>query len=313
MKINKLVRIEFGSYSHSNNRLKGDGKRAISGASAPVDVFHKIRLYRADCLDSMAQLPPKSVDLVLADLPYGATRQKWDKMIPCDQLWQAYARVCKPNANIIFTATMRFAANLITSNPKGFRYELVWGKNKPTGFLNASRMPLRQHELILIFQNTGIGIYHPQKSSGHPPLHAFTKHDATAPGVYGAMRNGNCSSGSTERQPTSLLHFPVVNNDDPRRIHRNQKPVSLLDYLIRSYSDPGDTVLDNTMGSGSTGTACINTGRNFIGIEKDAKYFMGAVKRIGSAAKAAAKNPTANQQLICRHNRIMKIKKTANS
>lgn len=263
--------------------------RITNHQHAHVNNSHKIQLHNGDCLGVMAKLPANSVDFVLADLPYAVTQQKWDSLIPTNQLWPAYDRVCKPAASIVLTATNPFASLLIASQPKWFRYDMVWLKNKKTGFLNAGHMPLRQHELVLVFRKTGKGTYHPQKSAGHAPVNAVTlREKAVGPAVYGSMRKRTASGGSTERHPTSVLHFAVVNNDDPCRIHRNQKPVALLEFLIRTYSNPGDVVLDNTMGSGSTGVACLNTGRSFVGIEQNTTFFIGAVTRINQAAKIAA-------------------------
>ena len=158
--------------------------------------------------------------------------------------------------------------------------------------MNANRMPLRQHEHVLIFNKPGKRIYNAQKSAGHPPVHAVSaRQNAVSAAVYGAMRKRTASGGSKERYPTSVLNFPVVNNDDPARIHRNQKPVELLAYLVKTYSNDGDNVLDNTMGSGSTAIACLYTGRNFVGIEQDAAFFSGALKRIQLAAKTDYKKP----------------------
>jgi site-specific DNA-methyltransferase (adenine-specific) len=222
--------------------------------------------------------------MVLCDLPFGVTRHKWDSVIPFIPLWQSYARVCKPAANIVLFAIQPFAAALIASKPTWFRYDLIWEKNKPTGFLNANRRPLAKHEAILVFRMQGSGFYHPQKTAGHPPMHAVNNGKHFGDATYGSHYKAATRGGSTERFPTSVLHFPRVNNDDPHRVHPNQKPVALLENLIRTYSTDGDTILDNTMGSGSTGLASIRCGRNFIGIENDPEYFDAAEEWLLSAS-----------------------------
>ncbi len=233
-----------------------------------------------DCLDIMPTLRDESVDMVLADLPYGVTQNEWDRVIPFDRLWDEYRRVTKRNAAIVLTATQPFAAQLIVSNTAMFRYDLIWRKNKSTGFLNANRMPLRQHEIILVFYRR-LPVYHPQKSHGHKPVHSFTKH--TSDGTnYGETKRIS-GGGQTDRHPTSIIDIPVVNNDRGVKIHPNQKPVELFEYLIRTYTDQGAVVLDNCIGSGTTAVACINTGRQYIGIEKNAEYCRSAYERIQHA------------------------------
>jgi site-specific DNA-methyltransferase (adenine-specific) len=236
------------------------------------------RIVNGDCLDIMPTLPDSSVDMVLADLPYGVTQNSWDQIIPFDQLWGEYRRVTKTNAAIVLTATQPFAAQLIASNYKMFRYDLVWQKNKSTGFLNANRMPLRQHELILVFYHR-LPTYHPQKTTGHSPVNSFTKHTSDGSN-YGKTKRGIQGGGQTDRHPTSVIEFPVVNNDAKVKLHPNQKPVELFEYLIRTFTDPGDVVLDNCIGSGTTAVACLNTGRHFIGIEEDSEFCRAANERV---------------------------------
>lgn len=235
-------------------------------------------ILHGDCLDIMPTIPDASIDMVLADLPYGVTQNVWDKVIPLDRLWDEYRRVTKPNAAIVLTATQPFAAQLVASNPKMFRYDLIWRKNKSTGFLNANRMPLRQHESILVFYHR-LSVYHPQKTTGHAPVHSFTKHTADGSN-YGNTRRGISGGGQTDRHPTSVIDIPVVNNDATDKIHPNQKPVELFEYLIRTFSDDGAMVLDNCIGSGTTAIACLNTGRHFIGIEQDTEFMRLANTRV---------------------------------
>jgi len=240
-----------------------------------------IKLYQGDCLELMKDIPDGSVDMILCDLPYGATRNLWDREIDMCLLWQEYSRIIKECGAIVLFGQGMFTADLMKSNPKMWRYNLIWEKTHPTGFLNANRMPLRLHEDILIFYKKQ-PTYNPQKSNGHTPVHAYTKH--TSDGTnYGATKVGISGGGSTERFPTSILRFK--SDKQTEAYHPTQKPVALLEYLILTYTNEGETVLDNCMGSGSTGVACVNTERNFIGMELDQKYFEIAKRRIEEAEK----------------------------
>lgn len=235
------------------------------------------QIFCCDCIEAMAQMPSHSIDMVLCDLPYGGTHNYWDLPIPLDDLWGQYRRVTKPNAAIVLTATQPFASQLIASNTKMFRYDLIWEKNRPTGFLNSKRMPLRSHESILVFYRA-LPTYNPQKTKGHKPLNSYTKYrgDGTNYGKTGISAGG----GQTERLPTSILRVPVVNNDTGERIHPTQKPVELFEYLIMTYTNPGELVLDNCMGGGTTPIACLSAGRDFVGIELHQEFFDSASRRI---------------------------------
>jgi len=235
-------------------------------------------IVHGDCLDVMPLIESHSIDMVLCDLPYGTTaRNRWDVIIPFDKLWEQYRRICKKDAIIVLTAAQPFASQLIASNPKMFKYDLIWEKNKSSGFLNAKKMPLRSHEHILVFYEKR-GIYNPQKTTGHKPVNGFTKHvDSTN---YGITKLGISGGGQTDRYPTSILKFPVVNNDSKERIHPTQKPVELFEYLIRTFTDEGMVVLDNCAGSGTTAIACLRAGRKFIAIESDLEFFQKAQERI---------------------------------
>lgn len=226
--------------------------------------------YCGDCLEIMPQLPDACVDMVLADLPFGVTQNPWDQIIAFGPLWEQYKRITKPNSAIVLMATQPFASQLVMSNPKMFRYDLIWKQNKVTGFLNSKRMPLRSHCSVLIFYRQ-LPVYNPQKTQGHPPVHAFTKNTSDGPN-YGATKLKVKGGGSTERYPTSVLDFAVVNNDSPEKVHPTQKPISLAEYLIRTYTHEGMMVLDNCVGSGTTIWACQNTNRQWIGIEKNPEY-----------------------------------------
>ncbi len=231
-----------------------------------------IDLRRGDCLKVMPTLEAGSIDLILADLPYGTTACKWDSVIPFAPLWENYKRLLKPRGAVVLTASQPFTSALVMSNPKWFRYEWVWEKNNATGHLDARRKPLRAHEDICVFGDSR-PTYNPTMGEGKPFISRHRPGDTGD--CYGDVRNYIWKNTGT-RFPRSVLRFPNVS----RTIHPTQKPVALIEYLIRTYSSEGETVLDNTMGSGTTGVACVNTGRNFIGIEMDAAYFKIAKKRI---------------------------------
>lgn len=237
-------------------------------------------IYNEDCLSEkgMSILPDKSVDMILCDLPYGTTQNKWDSILPLEELWNEYKRVIKDNGAIVLTAVKPFSALLITTNPKMYKYDIIWKKNKSTGFLNAKKMPLRQHEEILIFYKN-IPTYNPQKTNGHKPANNYTKH--TSDGTnYGSTKTGITGGGQTDRYPTSVLEIKVINNDNPDKFHPTQKPVELFEWLIKTYTNENDIVLDNCIGSGTTAVACLNTNRKYIGWELDTTYYEKALERI---------------------------------
>lgn len=232
-----------------------------------------------DCLSVMRKIPDAAIDMILCDLPYGITnRNKWDVIIPFAPLWRQYNRIIKPTGVIALTATQPFASELINTNIDFFRYDLIWVKNKSTGFLNANKMPLRSHESILIFYKNP-PIYSPQKTTGHKPVNSFTKNKSDGLN-YGETKLGIKGHNQTDRYPTSVLDFPVVNNDSSEKIHPTQKPVALFEYLIKTFSNEGDTVLDSCIGSGTTAVACKISKRNFIGIELDMDFCKKATERI---------------------------------
>jgi len=239
-------------------------------------------IYNGDCLDLMKNIPEKSIDMILCDLPYGATKNAWDSVIDLDEMWNQYLRIIKDNGCIALTASQPFASLLVTSNLKYFRYDWIWKKNKSTGFLNAKKMPLRNHESILIFYKN-LPTYNPQKTQGHSPVNSYCKN--TSDGTnYGKTKLGISGGGQTDRYPLSIQEFSVVNNDNSHgnKSHPTQKPVELFEYLIRTYTNAGDIVLDNCCGSGTTGIAAINSGRNYILIEKNIEYFNMADNRLRS-------------------------------
>jgi site-specific DNA-methyltransferase (adenine-specific) len=222
-------------------------------------------VHHGDCLEIMKQIPDHSVDMVLADLPYGMTALKWDVKIPMPLLWNEYKRVCKPNAVMAFTASQPFTTMLIASNIKQYKYCWYWIKNQGTNFFHAKRMPIRKVEEIVIF---GGKTYNPQITDGHVPT---TPSKGKSHGkVYRGKNTRDEKGGKTTRYPNNVLHFDCVDNYS--RFHSSEKPVALFEYLIKTYTHEGDTVLDNVAGTGTTGIACRNTNRNFILIEKDSAF-----------------------------------------
>lgn len=236
-------------------------------------------LYRGDCLDVMNDIPDGSVDMIMTDPPYGTTQCKWDSIIPLEPMWAQLKRIIKPNGAIVMTAAQPFTSHLVMSNPKWFKYQYVWDKSQVTGFLNAKKQPLRRHEDVLVFyarQPT----YVPQFTEG--AAYKINRRHATS--NYGAQTD-NSTESDGRRYPTSLISIPQMREKGG---HPTQKPVALMEYLIKTYTNEGETVLDFTMGSGTTGVACGNTGRKFIGIELDRDYYHIARKRIAEAYKTKA-------------------------
>lgn len=230
------------------------------------------QLLHGDCLHHLRNLPDASIDMVLTDLPYGVTQNKWDTVVNLEEFWSIIWRVCKEDAPVVLFAAQPFTSVLVCSQLKNFRYDWVWRKPKGTGHLNARRMPMRDKEDILVFYRRP-GKYFPQMVPGKPFGNKRGSNTGTG---YGTHRPINYDNPGT-RYPKQVLDFGVV---EGRTIHPTQKPVPLLEYLIKTYTDEGDTVLDATMGSGSTGVAALNTGREFIGVEQDATYFEIAQSRI---------------------------------
>ena len=233
------------------------------------------KLYKGDCLGVMKNIPSKSVDMILCDLPYGTTQNKWDSVIPFDELWREYKRIIKDNGAIVLTSQGIFTAKLILSNEKWFKYKLVWEKSKATNFLNAKKQPLRKHEDICIFYNKQ-PIYNPQMREGKPYDKGVRKDQLT--GSYGDFNPVHVKSEG-KRYPTDVVYFKTAESEG-KVYHSTQKPVDLLEYLIKTYTNENEVILDCCMGSGSTGVAALNTNRRFVGIELDEKYFNIAVERL---------------------------------
>lgn len=242
-----------------------------------------IKLYNDDCLKVMQNIPDKSIDMVLCDLPYGTTKNKWDIVIPFDKLWEQYSRIIKDNGAICLFADGMFMADLMNSNRKMWRYNLVWDKVLSSGFLNANRMPLRNTEEIVVFYRK-LPTYNPQFTEGKP-LHGMGtsfKNKRNANNNYNEFKLENNPSalreGDTKKYPKSIIK--VSRPASSVMLHPTEKPVELMEWLIKTYTNEGETVLDNCMGSGSVGVACKNLNRNFVGIEIDEKYFEIARNRI---------------------------------
>jgi len=237
----------------------------------------------------MNDLPTGSVDLVLSDVPYGQTQNAWDVPIPFEPMWEQLRRIAKPSAAIVLMAAQPFASKLVCSNLQDYRYDLIWKKNKPTGFLNAKKQPLRIHEHAQVFYRKP-PLYEPQMTTGHKPGNYArrTKHSTN----YGTQTPTEYG-GSTERYPTSVIEIPIINNDDPEKHHPTQKPVDLMAHFIRSYSARGQVVLDFAAGSGTTAVAALREGRGYICIEREPDYFeimesrIAAERGIGTLLEAA--------------------------
>lgn len=243
------------------------------------------KLIQGDCLIEMKNIPDGSIDMILCDLPYevlnkGNKNASWDRLLPFDKLWEQYNRIIKDNGAIVLFAQGMFTAQLMMSNPDMWRYNLIWDKKLVSGFLNAKKMPMRSHEDILVFYKS-LPTYNPQMTKGQP-LHgkgtSYMCKDLTN-NCYGAIKGTeDVRKGSTDKYPTSIVRFPKPHPS--RSVHPTQKSEELCEWLIKTYTNEGETVLDNCMGSGTTGVACINTNRKFIGIELDEKYFNIAKERI---------------------------------
>jgi DNA modification methylase len=235
-----------------------------------------MKLFNGDCLEIMPTLQSQSVDLIIADLPYGTTECSWDSIIPFEPMWQCINHVARPDTAILLFAQAPFDKVLACSNLKDFRHEWIWEKPNATGFFNAKKMPMKAHENILVFYKS-LPTYNPQKTMGHKRASARK---------VGTQRQSECYGkdikiteyDSTERYPRSVIKFS--SDKQISNYHPTQKPLALIEYFVRTYSNPNDTVLDFCMGSGTTGVAAQRLGRNFVGIEKEQKYFETAKNRI---------------------------------
>lgn len=226
----------------------------------------------------MKDIPDKSIDMILCDLPYGTTRNKWDSVISFAELWGGYNRIIKENGAVVLFSQMPFTVALVNSNQKMFRYEWIWQKPQGSGFLNSHKMPLKAHENVCVFYKKS-PTYNPQMKPGKPYSGKVSERNLSSTNYGDAKVRTPLAVNYEGRFPTDVIEF----QRDAKGLHPTQKPVALLEYLIKTYTNEGETVLDNCMGSGSTGVACINTGRNFIGMELDEMYFSIAKERIENA------------------------------
>lgn len=264
---------------------------SVSPAIAKLPVSRST-FYQGDCLVEMSKIADKSVDMILCDLPYGTTACKWDSVIPFEPMWEQYNRIAKDNAAIVLTASQPFTSALIMSNIKNFRYEWIWEKNFSGGFILAKKQPMKYHENVLVFyreQPTYNPIF---EEYADTTKNRFKNNGKVNSSKLQAANYTNEIQGIKRVQdevqlergayPKSVQKIKGVPNCNGGRLHPTEKPVALMEYLIKTYTNEGETVLDNCMGSGTTGVACKKTGRNFIGIEKDEKYFEIAVSRVSA-------------------------------
>jgi len=234
------------------------------------------KIYLGNCLELMPEIETGSIDMILCDLPYGTTQNKWDSVLPLDLLWNEYKRILKPKGAVVLFAQIPFSITLGASNLSWLKYEWVWEKDRASGHLNAKKQPMKAHENILVFYKK-IGTYNPQKTTGHKPTNASGNRlkETTNYGKFEQIISG----GQTDRYPRSVYKNNVVNSQHGIE-HPTQKPISLIEMLVKTYTNEGELVLDNCIGSGTTAIACLNTKRNFIGMEQEQKYFEIANKRI---------------------------------
>jgi site-specific DNA-methyltransferase (adenine-specific) len=239
-------------------------------------------IHLGDCIEGMRHIGDGTVDLVLSDLPYEITANEWDRSLPLSELWIEFKRILAPQGGVVLTAAQPFTSALVESNRSMFRAEWIWSKPTATGFLNAHRLPLRTHESVLVFGPVGM-TYNPQ---GLQPLGRIRR---SGPSGTNYRAKGTEWHQEWTNYPRSVIEFP----HDPARLHPTQKPVGLMEYFVRTYSNPGELVLDGCMGSGTTAIACLNSGRRFIGFENDPQYHATAMSRIESAR---GRGPVAGHQ-----------------
>lgn len=258
----------------STRTLPARLRHGTTSLRSPLERFLN-RVVEGDCLHVMKRIPDRSINMILCDLPYGTTQNEWDSTIPLDQLWQQYERIVKDDGVIVLTAQGLFTARLIMSNPQLFKYKIVWEKSKPTNFLNAKKQPLRKHEDICIFYKNQ-PTYNPVMGNGGAYNKGVRKDQLT--GSYGAFRPVEVKSNGA-RYPFDVIYFPTAESEGPI-YHPTQKPVALGRYLIRTFTNPGDVVLDNTCGSGSFLVAAVLEERRFIGIELNRDPYLHKNKKI---------------------------------
>lgn len=263
-----------------------------------------IDLRQGDCLELMKSIEDKSIDLILCDLPYGTTKNKWDSALDLELLWEQYHRIIKEHGAILLFAQTPFDKVLGVSNLKDLRYEIIWQKTAPTGFLNAKKMPMKAHENILVFFYKKLPTYSPQMTQGHvrkvsskssrkKSVERHQEKSEVLASNYNSYGESQVGYDSTERYPLSVQIF--AKDQQKENYHPTQKPVALLEWLIKTYTNEGDLVLDNCMGSGSTGVACVNTDRDFIGYELTEQYFEIAKERIKKAVEKKNEQETEEE------------------
>lgn len=240
-------------------------------------------IHNGDCLDIMKLIDDESIDLICADLPYGTTRAAFDSVIDLKLLWEQYNRIIKPNGAILLFAQTPFDKVLGASNISMLKYEWIWEKTQATGFLNAKKMPMKAHENVLVYYKKA-PTYNPQKTTGHKPINSYTKKAAVQnkTELYGDVKVDVSGGGETDRYPRSVLVYPSdkqIMKNTPY-LHPMQKPLALCEYLIKTYTNEGDLVLDNVCGSGTTGVAAKNLKRDYILIEKEERFFNMASQRL---------------------------------
>ncbi len=273
-----MYKIKFKNLKTYNNIEELDSVGQLSPNS----------LVNADCLEAMEYIASNSVDLILADLPYGSTNCKWDSPISLDKLWVQYKRILKPNGAVVLFAQTPFDKVLGNSNLDWLKYEWIWEKPHATGFLNAKKMPMKAHENILVFYNKPPK-YYPQKSTGHKPVNPNIKtvEVSNKTEVYGKVQHEYVIGGNTDRYPRSVLLFSSDKQTSKSSgfMHPTQKPIALIEYLIKTYTDEGDIILDNVMGSGTTPLGALKNNRKFIGIDKEKEYYIMTINRLDNYLK----------------------------
>ena len=242
----------------------------------PIHIVSHSTLVNADCFDVFPFIEDKSIDAIICDLPYGTTQNKWDSVLPLDKLWSEYKRILKDSGCVVLFGNQPFTTDLIFSNRNWFKYEIIWDKGRASGHLNAKIMPLRKHDNILIFAKKKT-TYNPQFTNGD--AYTRTSKSETCRGNYGKHEDSTIVNDGY-RYPTTIFYEPIGRQQN--KTHPTEKPIGLLEMLIKTYTNEGDTVLDNTMGSGTTNLACLKLNRKSIGIEKEKQYYDVAVRRLSS-------------------------------
>jgi site-specific DNA-methyltransferase (adenine-specific) len=250
-----------------------------------TSVIERNSLVKSDCLDVMRFIPEKSIDMIFTDPPFGSTNCKWDSPVDLVRLWEQYKRIIKPNGAILMFAQTPFDKVLGSSNLPWLKYEWIWEKTQATGHLNAKKMPMKAHENILVFYEE-LPIYNPQKTYGHKPINSYTKYVETQnnTNIYGKMNREISGGGETDRYPRSVLKYASDKQKKKKgeKMHDTQKPIALIENLIKTYTNPGQLVLDTFAGNGTVGVACKNLKRDFIMIEKEQYWVESTIKRINN-------------------------------